>query len=77
MLKSAREASPLLSQAQHDILEVIDDRIGLRSTLVTSQLPVSKWHDMIGDPTVADALLDRLAQTSIKIELKGGSLRGE
>jgi DNA replication protein DnaC len=69
--------SPLEGQAQHDILEVVDDRIGLRSTLVTSQLPINKWHDMIGDPTVADALLDRLAQTSVKIELKGGSLRGE
>lgn len=67
--------SPLEGQAQHDLLEVIDDRAGLRSTIVTSQLPICKWHDIIGDPTVADALLDRLVGTAIKIELKGGSLR--
>lgn len=67
--------SPLDGQIQHDLLEVVDDRSGARSTLVTSQLPVGKWHDVIADPSVADALLDRLAGTSIKIELKGGSLR--
>lgn len=67
--------SPLDGQTQHDMLEVIDDRAGARSTLVTSQLPVAKWHDLVGDPSVADALLDRLVGTAIKIELKGGSLR--
>lgn len=69
--------SPLEGQAQHDILEVIDDRAGQRSTLVTSQLPIGKWHDMVGDPSVADALLDRLVGAAIKIELKGASLRRE
>lgn len=67
--------SPLEGQAQHDLLEVIDDRAGSRSTIVTSQLPIAKWHDVIGDPSVADALLDRLVGTATKIELKGGSLR--
>ena len=67
--------SPLEGQIQHDLLEVVDDRAGSRSTLVTSQLPIAKWHDVIGDPSVADALLDRLVGTAIKIELKGGSLR--
>lgn len=67
--------SPLEGQVQHDILEVIDDRAGSRSTIVTSQIPIDKWHDVIGDPSVADALLDRLVGTAIKIELKGGSLR--
>lgn len=62
-------------QAQQDLLEVLDDRVGRRSTLVTSQLPVSKWHDMIGDPTVADALLDRIVGTATKIQLKGASMR--
>lgn len=67
--------SPLEGQAQHDLLEIIDDRAGLRSTLVTSQLPVSKWHDMVADPSVADALLDRVVGTAIQIPLKGESMR--
>ena len=67
--------SPLEGQSQHDLLEVVDDRAGIRSTLVTSQLPVTKWHDMVADPSVADALLDRLAGSAIKIHLKGGSMR--
>lgn len=67
--------SPLEGQAQHDLLEVIDDRAGIRSTMVTSQLPLSKWHDMVADPSVADALLDRIAGSAIKINLKGGSMR--
>lgn len=67
--------APLEGQDQHDLLEVVDDRAGLRSTLVTSQLPVSKWHDVVADPSVADALLDRLIGSATKVELKGGSLR--
>ncbi len=69
--------SRLDGQAQHDILEVIDDRCGNRSILVTSQFPVSKWHDCIGDPSVADALLDRLIQGASQIHLKGESRRKE
>lgn len=67
--------SPLEGQAQHDLLEVIDDRVGLRSTIVTSQLPVGKWHDLMPDATVADALLDRLLQQAVSIALKGESMR--
>jgi DNA replication protein DnaC len=67
--------SPLEGQAQHDMLEIIDDRAGIRSTLVTSQLPVNKWHDMVADPSVADAILDRLAGTAIIVQLKGESMR--
>lgn len=63
--------------AQHDILEVIDDRVGQRSTLVTSQYPVALWHDTIGDPSVADALLDRLLQGATQIKLQGESKRKE
>jgi DNA replication protein DnaC len=63
--------SPLHGQAQHDLLEVVDDRIGLRSTLVASQLPVARWHDLMGDATVADALLDRLLHPATLITLKG------
>lgn len=62
--------SPLDSQAQHDILEVLDDRAGKGATLVTSQIPTSKWHAMIADPSVADALLDRLLGTAQQITLK-------
>ncbi|MBI2266240.1 MAG: ATP-binding protein [Armatimonadetes bacterium] len=69
--------APLEGQDQHDLLELIDDRVGCRFTLVTSQLPVSKWHDTIGDPTVADAMLDRLLQSSTQIQLKGESMRKE
>lgn len=60
---------------RHDLLEVIEDRYGRVSTVVTSQLPVGKWHDWIGDPTMADAILDRLVNNAYKIDLKGHSRR--
>jgi DNA replication protein DnaC len=66
---------PLTSAEKHDLLEVIEDRHGLRSTLITSQLPASRWHEYLDQPTLADALLDRLLAHSHKIELKGESLR--
>jgi len=58
-----------------DLLEILDDRVGQGSTLLTSQFPVSQWHELIGDATVADALLDRLVHNAYRIELKGESLR--
>jgi DNA replication protein DnaC len=67
--------STLDSHAQQDLLEVVDDRAGRRSTLITSQLPVKKWHDTIGDPTVADALLDRLLSGATRLALSGESMR--
>lgn len=57
------------------MLEVIDDRSGTRSTIVASQLPFEHWHATIADPTVADAILDRLVHTSHKIILRGESMR--
>lgn len=57
------------------ILDVIDDRSGKRSTIVTSQAPVAKWHDMFGDPSTADALLDRILGAAQEIKLKGESIR--
>jgi DNA replication protein DnaC len=60
---------------RHDLLEVIEDRYGRLSTVVTSQLPVGKWHEWIGDPTMADAILDRLVNNAYKVELKGPSRR--
>ncbi|MFH1330658.1 MAG: IS21-like element helper ATPase IstB [Actinomycetota bacterium] len=67
--------APLEGQAQHDLLEVIDDRAQVRSTLVASQVPVSEWHRLLADPTVADAVLDRLVHNAVRIDLKGGSMR--
>lgn len=58
-----------------DMLEIIEDRHGLRSTLITSQLPVNHWHDIMGDPTLADAIMDRLVHNAYKINLKGESMR--
>jgi len=67
-----------LTEAQrHDLLEVMEDRYGSRSTVVTSQLPVAKWHDWLGDPTLADAVLDRLVHNAYKLELRGNSRRKE
>lgn len=58
-------------------VEVIDDRIGRGATLLTSQYPVTQWHDLIGDATVADALLDRLVHNAYRLELDGKSMRPE
>ena len=63
------------AQASADVMDVVDDRAGLRSTIVTSQLPVSEWHSLIADASIADALLDRLVHRAVRIELKGESMR--
>ena len=60
---------------RNDLLEIMEDRHGLSSTLITSQLPVDQWHKAIGDATLADAILDRLVHNSHKIKLKGESMR--
>jgi DNA replication protein DnaC len=64
-------------QERHDWLEILEDRYGARSTLVTSQLPPEKWHDRLGEPTLADAILDRLLHRAHRIALKGPSRRRE
>ena len=66
---------PLTPQARHDLLEILEDRYGRRSTIVTSQLPVDHWHALIGEPTYADAILDRLVHNAHRIDLNGESLR--
>ncbi len=66
---------PMTAGNRRDLLELLEDRYGLRSTIVTSQLPVSKWHDAIGDPTLADAILDRVVHNAHKITMKGESMR--
>jgi DNA replication protein DnaC len=62
-------------EQRHDLLEILEDRHGLKSTLVTSQLPVQNWHEQIGDPTLADAILDRLVHSAHQIKLNGESMR--
>jgi len=66
---------PLDAAARHDLLEILEERYGRRSTVVTSQLPVERWHEIIGDPTYADAILDRLVHNAHRIELVGESMR--
>ena len=66
---------PLDRDARHHLLEILEDRYGRRSTLVTSQLPVARWHGLIGDPTYADAILDRLVHNAHRIEMNGESMR--
>ena len=67
--------APLTTEQQRDLLEIIEDRYDRRATLVTSQLPVKHWHNILADPTLADAILDRLVHNGYKIELKGESMR--
>jgi DNA replication protein DnaC len=66
---------PLDAAARHDLLEILEERYGRRSTMITSQLPVERWHEIIGDPTYADAILDRLVHNAHRIELTGESMR--
>jgi DNA replication protein DnaC len=67
--------APLIDTERRDLLEVIEDRSGSTSTLITSQLPIENWHDHIGDPTIAEAILDRVIHNAHRIQLKGGSMR--
>lgn len=62
---------------RHDLLEVLEDRYGRLSTVITSQLEIKKWHEWVGDPTVADAILDRVVHNAYKLELNGPSGRKE
>ena len=66
---------PLTDSHRRDLLEILEDRYGNRSTVVTSQLPVTTWHDAIGDATLADAVLDRLVHNAYELRLKGESRR--
>lgn len=67
--------SKLIAEQRRDLLEILEDRHDSRSTIVTSQLPLDQWHHIIGDPTLADAILDRLVHNAYKINLKGESMR--
>jgi DNA replication protein DnaC len=65
----------LNEQERRDFLEIMEDRYDLKSTIITSQIPVNKWHELIGDSTIADAILDRIVHNSYRLELKGESMR--
>lgn len=67
--------APLSAPERRDLLEIVDDRHGRKATVVTSQLPVDAWHDVVGDPTLADAILDRLVHNAHRLELAGESMR--
>jgi DNA replication protein DnaC len=65
----------LTDQHRRDLLEILDDRYNLRATIITSQLPIAHWHEAIGDPTLADAILDRVVHNAYKINLSGKTMR--
>ena len=67
--------APLSDTERRDFLEICDDRYQTRSTILTSQLPVASWHDQIGDPTIADSILDRLVHHAHHIQMQGESMR--
>jgi DNA replication protein DnaC len=67
--------APLKDAERRDLLEIMEDRHGLRSTIWTSQIPVAQWHDHVGDPTIADAICDRLLHNAHRIVLQGPSRR--
>jgi DNA replication protein DnaC len=67
--------APLKEQERRDFLEICDDRYQRRSTILTSQVPVNHWHEQIGDPTIADSIMDRLVHNAYRIELDGESIR--
>ena len=66
---------PLTTAQARDVLEILDDRYGRTSTLIATQIPVTAWHARIPDPTLADAILDRLVHQAHRLELKGESMR--
>ena len=66
---------PLTAEQRRDLLEIVDDRYEKGSLLVTSQIPVKRWHELMGDPTIGDAILDRVIHRAHRLELKGPSLR--
>jgi len=67
--------TPLKEQERRDFLEICDDRYQRRSTILTSQVPVTHWHEQIGDPSIADSIMDRLVHNAYRIELDGESIR--
>ena len=69
--------APLKDMERRDFLEICDDRYQRRSTILTSQMPIAHWHEQVGDPSIADSIMDRLVHNSYRIELSGESIRKE
>ena len=67
--------APLTEPERRDFWEICEDRYQVRSLILTSQLPVARWHEQIGDPTVADSILDRLVHNAHRVEMRGDSMR--
>lgn len=67
--------APLTDMQKQYLLEVLDDRCALRSTIVASQFVIDKWHELVGSPTLADAIMERILSNSYRIELKGETIR--
>ena len=67
--------APLKDSERRDFLEICDDRYQRRSTILTSQMPIAHWHEQIGDPSIADSIMDRLVHNAYRIELSGESIR--
>jgi DNA replication protein DnaC len=65
----------VLAEQQRDLLEIVEDRYNAGSLIITSQVPIDRWYEIVGNPTLADAILDRIMHNSHRIELKGESLR--
>ena len=65
----------LTASQRRDLMEIVEDRYGAGSTLITSQLPVEAWHEVIGEPTFADAILDRIVHNAYRLTLEGPSMR--
>jgi DNA replication protein DnaC len=69
--------APLNENERREVCEICEDRYQTRSTILTSQLPISRWREQIGDPTIADGILDRLVHNAHRIEMRGESMRKE
>jgi DNA replication protein DnaC len=74
-MNGRRHYGPSSSRKRRDLLELFEERYQRRSTIITAQLPISGWHQMIGEPTIADAILDRIIHNAHRIELKRDSMR--
>ncbi len=71
----SRRPERLNAEQRRDLMEIVEDRYQNAATLITSQLPLAKWHDVIGEPTLADAILDRIVHNAHRLELDGPSMR--
>ena len=65
----------LTATQRRDLMEIVEERYGRGSTMITSQLPIKAWHDVIGEPTFADAILDRIVHNAYRLELEGQSMQ--